>query len=256
VETRESYLKNRELNLYKYSFAVKPIYAFLKFFKLYRMPNYLNEFDVLCTYLENNNVDLVIDIGASIGNFSYGVRKGGFDGKIISIEPIYESYLVLRKRSLNDSNWEVFNLAISDLDGEIQFYISDNYVSSSAKNILNKHIIECPESEIIEKRTVVSNSISNFIRINAPDFKNIFIKLDTQGYDLDILNSMNDFNDIKGIKIETSLIPLYSDSGLYTDTLSFLLNRGFRLWDVIPGFRSSKNSRLLQCDLVVFQDES
>tara|TARA_A100001015_G_C14629876_1_gene571253 strand:+ start:394 stop:615 length:222 start_codon:yes stop_codon:yes gene_type:complete len=38
-----------------------------------------------------HNIDTVIDVGANIGQYGQELRRNGFQGKIISIEPLHDA---------------------------------------------------------------------------------------------------------------------------------------------------------------------
>ncbi|HJN19832.1 MAG TPA: FkbM family methyltransferase, partial [Candidatus Nitrosopelagicus sp.] len=57
--------------------------------------------------LRANNVNLIFDVGANTGQFGVLMREIGFDGKILSFEPLSEARESLLKISRNDSMWQV-----------------------------------------------------------------------------------------------------------------------------------------------------
>lgn len=48
--------------------------------------------------LEARQVDAVFDIGANSGQYSIGLRRAGFRGRIISFEPLSGPFSLLEKR--------------------------------------------------------------------------------------------------------------------------------------------------------------
>ncbi len=57
--------------------------------------------------INRHNIDLVIDVGANMGQFGIDLRSAGYDGQIISFEPITECYDHLQ--SIADKNWLIEN---------------------------------------------------------------------------------------------------------------------------------------------------
>lgn len=246
---------NPELKIYRFSHVTKLINKVLKVAHLYRLPNYTDETEVLVEFLKLNRISLVIDVGASIGNFAAGLIDNGYSGKIISLEPLVESYNLLKKRSAIYPKWITERLAVTEIEGMVDFYISENMVSSSTRLILNTHLEEAPESRVTNKISVKSTTIDAIFENYVSAQDRIFLKLDTQGNELEILNSIIKNRRLQGIKVENSLLPLYQNSGLLINTLNLLEQHKFNIWDFVPGFRSHSNKRLLQIDVIGFRIE-
>ena len=52
-------------------------------------------------------VDLVIDVGANEGQYARELRTFGYDGLIISLEPLAKPYAILQAASRRDAKWRV-----------------------------------------------------------------------------------------------------------------------------------------------------
>ena len=64
---------------------------------------------IVLDHLKMNNIQTVLDVGANTGQYSQGLRKAGFKGRIISFEPASLAYHDLEKRASRDKNWQTFN---------------------------------------------------------------------------------------------------------------------------------------------------
>ena len=53
----------------------------------------------LIDFIENRQIDTVIDVGANVGQFGESLRSGGYKGKIVSFEPTKSAYQVLSKKA-------------------------------------------------------------------------------------------------------------------------------------------------------------
>lgn len=86
--------------------------------------------------------------------------------------------------------------------------------------------------EIVERLEVPAISLADFMQqasLNHIDF----IKLDTQGNELDILKSAGSFLQTTSvIMTEVEMIPLYKDQALFHDVTAFLSSQGFELVDL------------------------
>lgn len=86
--------------------------------------------------------------------------------------------------------------------------------------------------EIVKRLEVMATSLADFMqqaRFNYIDF----IKLDTQGNELDILKSAGSFlQSTSVIMTEVEMIPLYKDQALFHDMTAFLASEGFEFIDL------------------------
>ena len=56
---------------------------------------YANFYKKPIDFIRSRNVDLVVDVGANVGQYGEPLRKEGYLGRIVSFEPIGEAYQVL-----------------------------------------------------------------------------------------------------------------------------------------------------------------
>ena len=84
--------------------------------------------------------NIIFDIGANTGQFGLEVRQRGYEGKIISFEPLTIARKKLLENVSGDISWIVHDrTAIGDYMGVIEINISKNSFSSSVLPILNAH---------------------------------------------------------------------------------------------------------------------
>jgi hypothetical protein len=65
------------------------------------------------------NVTHVIDVGANRGQYGRLLRRLGFQGRIISFEPVHRSFEELSEGARLDGNWEAHRLALGNIDGDL-----------------------------------------------------------------------------------------------------------------------------------------
>ena len=132
--------------------------------------------------LKTNKVNLIFDVGANAGQFGVLLREIGFDGKIISFEPLSDAREILLNISKNDPLWQIApQTAIGEENGKIEIQIARNSYSSSVLDILDTHVNAAPDSKYIGKEKVALRTLDSI----APDYMDsdsiAFIKIDTQG---------------------------------------------------------------------------
>ncbi len=62
--------------------------------------------------INRHNINLVIDVGANMGQFAIKLRHAGYRGQIISFEPLIECYKHLI--SIADDMWHIENCALGN----------------------------------------------------------------------------------------------------------------------------------------------
>ena len=122
--------------------------------------------------------------------------------------------------------------------------------SSSVLNILDEHINPAPDSKYVDSYIVDQIKLDDLDF--DKDFNSIFLKIDVQGYELDVLKGAAKLLDkISLIKVEISFTELYDNSTNWRSLVDFLNKKDFEIWDVENGFRNLNNYRLLQSDLIL-----
>jgi len=210
----------------------------------------------LTRMLATHRVDLVLDVGANVGQFARALRRAGYDGRIVSFEPLAEAHAQLCRASRGDSKWVIApRAAIGDHDGEIELHVAANSVSSSALPMLDSHTQAAPNSSYIGGERVRLATLDGLARDWTADARATFVKIDTQGYEDLVLDGAADLlRDCAGLQIETSLVPLYAGQPLYTELVQRLRALGFSVWAIWPGLCDPRSGRMLQVDVTVFRD--
>ena len=208
--------------------------------------------------LRTHNVNLIFDVGANAGQFGVLLREIGFDGKIISFEPLSDAREILLNISKNDPLWQIaLQTAIGEENGEIEIQIAGNSQSSSVLDMLDTHVRAAPDSKYIGKEKVALRTLDSI----APDYMDsnsiAFIKIDTQGYETQVMNGAKKLmSQIVGLQVEISLVPLYKGQCLFDEMLKKLKNDGFELWSISSVLSDPNTAQLLQVDATFFRTPS
>ncbi|KJH71843.1 FkbM family methyltransferase [Aliterella atlantica] len=202
------------------------------------------------------NVDLVLDVGANVGQYAKFIRKIGYSGKIVSFEPLSSAYSQLQLISSKDPCWEIApRAAIGSYEGDITINISANSQSSSVLDILESHLNAAPESRYCDTETVRLTKLDTIAQqYITQGTKSAFLKIDVQGFEKQVIEGASQIlSTIHGIQIELSLVPLYQGQLIFSEMLKFMEEIGYELHAVIPGFTDLKTGRLLQMDGIFFR---
>src|ERR1035437_4752305 len=86
--------------------------------------------------LTKYKINSLLDVGANEGQYAMAMQKWGFDGKIISFEPVKNTFQKLKENAAGNANWEAVNIALGDKNGEEYINVSKNTVSSSILDMM------------------------------------------------------------------------------------------------------------------------
>lgn len=212
----------------------------------------------LSAMLKHHDVDVLLDVGANVGQFAKAIRKAGFGGRIVSFEPLQDAHAKLLLASEHDDDWQVApRVAIGADQGEVEINVAGNSFSSSILEMLPDHERVAPDSSPIgvEHTPLAPLDIAARSYIGQNDV--IFIKIDTQGYENHVLEGATDIlARAAGLHVELSLVPLYEGQPLFDEIVEQVRGAGFCMWNIWPGIFDPENGRMLQVDATFFRDSA
>lgn len=160
--------------------------------------------------------DTVYDVGANLGYFALSLSKQvGPSGKVAAFEPVSENLRLLRENIKDNQlkNIEVFDVAVSDGDGEARIRIPKNLAMASLVwHTQNSACIQQPT------RTIAIDDLVQAGRLALPTF----VKIDVEGAEALVVRGMH--RTIAGAK--PVLFIECSDSGR-EETWRLLSNCGY-----------------------------
>ena len=163
------------------------------------------------TFMQRQRIDTILDVGANTGQFGWEMRRAGYDGRIISFEPLSGAHADLTLRARQDPLWTVApRIALGSEEGEIAIHVSGFSPASSVLPICDWYREASPEVESVGTETVPCRRLDT---VAPPYLKNgnrSLLKLDVQGYEKQVLDgATNVLQLFAGVYLELSLEPLY-----------------------------------------------
>lgn len=240
-----------KLKLYK----IKSEMALRKIGNKFGVDVKMTDEEILVKQLVHNKVDMIFDIGANTGQFGELIYKLGYKGKMVSFEPLQSAYTLLSANTKPYPDWSpAERCAIGEEDGEIEMHISENSISSSALTMLEEHETAAPKSKYVGTEKAKVYKLDSVFEKYSLGCKNIFVKIDTQGYEDKVLNgAVNSMSKIKGLYMEMSLLKLYDGQVLFKDLYDRVISYGFELHGIQPAFVNKETGRVLQVDAAFFR---
>ena len=198
-----------------------------------------------------NSIDIVFDVGAHKGEFGKKIRENGYSKKIISFEPQEKIYKELANIVKKDPNWLLHPRCALGEKNKLEFL---NILSESqCSSILNpnKNLFELDENiKKLGREKCNVYSLDFIIEQFYSVSKNTYLKIDTQGYDKNVLDGfVKNIKKIKFIQLEVGLYKLYEDEMLYEYYMDFFKSADYELWNMQP-FAYNKFGQLVQLDII------
>ena len=188
--------------------------------------------------LKNKKLDIkvVYDIGARYGRWSKGVSKIFLKANFYLFEASEKCRPFLAKQ-----RFPFFIEVLSSRIQDVTFYESDTPGDSYYKD---KSSIYKKTVGVTKKTSTLSSMIMQK-KIPPPDF----IKLDTQGSEIDILKGcMPSLKNVKLLYIECPVIDINEGAPKFNDYMNFMTKNGFVPYDICE--RHIHNNALLQIDIL------
>jgi FkbM family methyltransferase len=201
--------------------------------------------------LKESNVSSIFDIGANVGQFGLDIRRHGFQGQIVSYEPVKEIFAVLTHTIIKHQPWKAMQLGLGAVESERIINISGNAgLSSSILEMGPLHLENFPDSATVAKQNISISTIDNQLEVLGLQAHEIMLKLDVQGFESEVLKgAAQSLSKIPLCYLELSITPLYEGEISFLPTLIELSKSGHEVIDVFRGTKAN-NGRLLQLNIL------
>jgi FkbM family methyltransferase len=205
------------------------------------------------TLLEMYGVNCVVDVGAHAGQYGERLRAGGYRGRIVSFEPTPDAFVELEKRAATDKRWEAHRLALGREDGTTTMNVVPGTLSSilpPTKFGAGRYpkLQDAKEVEIdVRRLDALLDGLFEGLKRPRP-----FLKLDTQGYDLDVFAGAGDrIAEFVGLQSEVALMEIYKGMPRMPEALAAYEEAGFEIAALYPVSRQTRTARVLEYDCVM-----
>lgn len=186
--------------------------------------------------------DLIIDVGAAAGQWcKNAIAVYGTETNVVFFEPIPQQLARLKTNIANWglSNYEIVPAVAGATSGQIKFNVSADLDGSGVYGFEDENTINCEVKSVDE---VLAQKYKP---------KSCLLKLDTHGYEIPIFEgSKETLKNTEAIVVEVYGFYVAPDSKLFHEVSQYLLNRGYRLFDIIDILRRPKDGAFWQCDAI------
>ena len=202
-------------------------------------------------------IDLVLDVGANIGQYALELRRWGYRGRIVSFEPLSSPFRLLRERADRDDRWDAVHVGLGDRSETVQMHVAANAAaSSSILPMLRLHRDVAPQAEYVGAEEVELRRLDDLLGAHRQGARSILLKIDVQGYEATVLRgAAASLREVAAVQLEMSLMPLYEGAPLLAEVVRTLDELGLRLVGIEPGIADPTTGYLLQADGIFVRDK-
>jgi FkbM family methyltransferase len=205
--------------------------------------------------------DGVLDVGANRGQFHDRLRaETGFTGLIVSYEPIPELAASLLDRASTEPGWEVRASALGACAGTRDLHVTaaDEFSSFHAPAAGQPSRFAATNRVMRRVAVPVSTLAVELERLRRDrGVARPFVKLDTQGEDLEVLAGAGDsLRSVVGLQSEVSLVALYDGAPGWLESIRTIEGLGFRLAGVFPVAVDVATCRAVELDCVFVRPDA
>jgi FkbM family methyltransferase len=199
--------------------------------------------------MREKGVTVVLDVGANAGQYAEGLRRGGFEGRIESFEPVTEAFQRLSTAAAGDSRWNVHHIALGDQTETRTLNVAANSAaSSSLLPMHHNHLDIAPHAAYVATEDVQVKRLDDLAHeLLRPDDR-VLLKMDVQGFEGHILDGAAAvLRRVVGVEMEVAFIPLYEGQLHFVDAFRRMDEAGLGLADLLPIQRVT-GERIAWCD--------
>ena len=171
----------------------------------------------------------MIDIGSNKGQFTLLVNNLLPKVPIIAFEPQRSESRIFKKIFKKNNTIILKEFALGSSNKKMKMNLASSRDSSSLlkMNLIQKDLWGIFNTDKVEE--IQLKRMDDFLGLIS-QYKNIFLKIDVQGYELEVLRGSSEtLNYIKYIYLEASNLELYKDQALFKDIKEFLNLKNFEL---------------------------
>jgi FkbM family methyltransferase len=207
--------------------------------------------------LRELDINCVLDVGANIGQYGKKLRRAGYRGRIVSFEPLPHLARKLRRTAAADPDWQVFECALGDTEGESEMNVAAGPGTTSSLLPASDFGREwsarlggggTAKVQVRRLDSVFGEAVAG---LASP---RVYLKLDTQGYDVQAFEGAGDrVTQILGMQSEVSSVPIYDGMPRLPDQIALYEDAGFESTGMFPVSRDKRTHRVIEYDVVMIR---
>lgn len=210
--------------------------------------------------LRELRINCVLDVGANVGQYGQHLREAGYEGRIVSFEPVPHTAERLRQTAGDDSEWHVLEFGLGDATVKAEMTVVAGLGTTSSlleasefgKQWSSK--LEGVGREQVQIRRLDEVFDDAIAGLHSP---RVYLKLDTQGYDLQAFAGAGErIEQVLGMQSEVASVPIYEGMARLPEQISVYEAAGFETTGMFPVTRDRETLRVIEFDVVMIRPDA
>ncbi|WP_293374291.1 FkbM family methyltransferase [Nevskia sp.] len=194
--------------------------------------------------------DVVIDVGANVGQFGVASSKTFGGCRVHSFEPQPDTYAQLARNTASTPQITTHNMALGRGAGTATFNVNAHSHSSSMLPLASRHVEAFPEFLSVKTIEVKVSTLDIMMEKIEPTGI-VLLKLDVQGFEAEVLGgAAGALKRIDYVLLEASLKPMYEGEALFPEIMELMTASGFAFLRPLAWLKDPKTGEVLQMDVL------
>ncbi len=213
----------------------------------------------LLALIRRLGVNCVLDVGAHQGEYGRTLREVGYEGRIVSFEPVSAHFELLAAQARHDPQWQVRPIALGTRDEEAEINLFEGTTFASLLTASDYGKTSFPDKmRPTGKERIQTRRLEGVFDecIGGIEDPRVLLKTDCQGLDLQVLQGAGPrLAEICAVQSEVSVNPIYTGMGnTVSEFFPMLLGAGFRLTGLFPvNLDRNDGLSIIELDCVFFR---
>ncbi|MFN8412540.1 MAG: FkbM family methyltransferase [Anaerolineales bacterium] len=234
--------------------VVKTIAWFFIDLYFYRfLPHGINILSDIRRKARGYRMSVIFDVGANVGQSSKEYIRRYPTAQIVCFEPIRATFGELQNNLKKFHNVQFHQLALGAIQERVKIILQPSSVENSLLNRANTATLGKTNNEIVEVETLDTFCANH--NIDHIDF----LKIDTEGYDLNVLkggNAMLEAHKVSFIQVEAGMSPFNKSHASFEDLKAYLESKDYFLFGIYgQALEWSGKPRLRFCNAVFLSSD-
>lgn len=230
--------------------------------ELYKYPSFINTghlhferlFEIADCFNITNLKGKIIDVGGADGITAIMLHDKFRNAEINVFEPLKDNVVILKTNIADYKRIKLFELALGSEKKDSIMNITNRITSSSILKVDTKELKDDYISSQLKPASTEVIKIDTIDNLYNSDDKILVLKLDVQGYELEVLTgAVNTLKNTWIVITEVQNHQLYSGAPMYYDIDKFLLANDFTLLQFIPSL--IENQKQLEWDAIYISNK-